>query len=106
MSQIRFVRPKKAWQDKLRAYKIFVDNQEVGAIKQQGEFHFGVAPGKHTVQLKIDWCYSPTVEVEVAMGSTASLTCEPGAHPLLSLLYITLLRKRYIRLQEAYIPAN
>jgi len=103
LSQLRISRPKKAWQDKLRAYKVLVDDQEVGEIKQQGDLVLPVAPGRHVVQLKLDWCCSPKIDIEVSKGSTLPITCGPNSHPLLVLLYVTLLRKQYIWLR---VPAS
>jgi hypothetical protein len=97
MTILKIARPKKKWQDRVRAYKILVDGAEVGEVRQLGEFLVPVAPGRHSVQFKIDWCCSPSIEIEVAEGATEVVACEPNAHPLLAFIYISFLRRRYIR---------
>jgi hypothetical protein len=103
MTILKITRPKKKWQDRFRAYTILVDGAEVGDIRQLNEVLVPVAPGRHSVQFRVDWCRSPSVDIEVAEGATEVVTCEPNAHPLLAIVYISFLRSRYIR---AYRPTS
>lgn len=48
--------------DKLRAYKIFVDDLEVGKIKDGEVWTHSVSQGEHTLQLKVDWCKTPQIK--------------------------------------------
>ena len=45
--------------NRARAYKIFIDDQQVGTLKNGGSGEFEVAEGTHTIYAKVDWCYSP-----------------------------------------------
>lgn len=90
--------------DRIRAYKVVLDGKVVGEIKNGQKLDFDVAPGKHRLNLKIDWCRSNIVEFEMA-GNTIEFECGSnlrGFKLLLSLLYITLLRSQYIWLKRKY----
>lgn len=58
---IRITR-KYAMMDLFRAYKILLDDEEVGRIKNGKMLEIEVSPGTHLLQLKIDWCTSNQVE--------------------------------------------
>lgn len=90
-----------AWQDKLRRYQILVDGEPAGTIAEGAQVSLPVTPGRHQVQLKIDWCSSPELNVDVPPGGVVQLDCGPSAHPVLALLYITFYRRRYLWLEPA-----
>ncbi len=76
----------KRWADKLRAYKILFDGREVGSIKEGEVWTFSCEPGRHTLQLKIDWCVSPTLEFDVAADSQEiAFECRSNVNSVLSL---------------------
>ena len=60
--------------DLLRAYKIIVDDRQVGTIRTGGEVAFDVAPGRHSIWLRIDWAESNKLEV-VSDGLPLELEC-------------------------------
>jgi hypothetical protein len=97
------------WADRFRDYEILVDGEPAGAIGNGGEIRIPVPPGRHTVRMKIDWAWSPEVTVEAEAGTERVLACGPNAHPLLVLLYITVLAKHYLWLRDsgarALLPA-
>jgi hypothetical protein len=45
---------------------------------------------------ELDWCSSPIFEIEVAANETKIVECGPNANPFLSLIFVTVLRKRYM----------
>lgn len=53
-----------AFADWLRAYKIVLDGEVVGKLKNGKEVILDIPPGAHTMHLQIDWCSSNTVEFE------------------------------------------
>ena len=61
--------------DYTRQYKIIVDGEEKGRIKNGGTFECVIAPGRHTLELKVDWCGSNLVEFEVVCNETAYFNC-------------------------------
>lgn len=58
-----------------------------------------VGPGPHVVCVKIDWCRSPELHVDVGVSDDIELICEPGDTGFSSIYAITFGRKRYISLK-------
>jgi len=90
-----------AWQDRGRSYRVIVDGKELAQIANGAEMQIPVKPGKHLVQLKIDWCQSEALEVNVETDQPLVLECGPNSTPLLVLIYITLFRNKYLWLRSA-----
>jgi len=89
--------------DRLRAYKIVVDGNVVGEIKNHQEIELDISHGKHELFLKIDWCRSNVVEFEWDGNGDIKFECGSnlrGLKILLSILYITFLHSKYIWLKE------
>lgn len=61
--------------DVLRFYKIYVDGRRVGKVWRNRSAAVSVSPGIHRVQLKVDWGFSPELEVAVAEGDQINLRC-------------------------------
>ena len=101
MSKMIIKRVASNWQDKLRDYIVLVDGKKIANVSNGSEVEFEVEPGKHTVQLKIDWCYSPEFDVMVSANESVGFECGPNAKPYLVLLYITLWRNKYIWLRNS-----
>lgn len=59
----------------LRAYDVFIDNRWEGNIAAGETRHFPLAPGEHQVMLKLDWCRSRTMAVEMNRNRNVSLHC-------------------------------
>ena len=89
------------WTDRARSYKVLVDGQQRAQIGDDAVIQVPVSPGGHVVRLEIGWCRSPDLAVELAHGEILRLECRPNASPPLALLYITIWRKNYIRLEMA-----
>lgn len=79
-----------AWgQDMLRAYEVWVDREEVAAVKRGGMVRIPLIPGEHAVQIRIDWCSSPQLTVVVDAGAQTRVSCGPnktGTGPLRQVL--------------------
>ena len=88
------------WQDRMRDYLILVDGSAAGRIGNGTEVRVRVAPGRHRVQVKIDWCASPALDVDVAEGVAQVLDCGPNATPLTALVYVALRPGHYLALQQ------
>lgn len=65
------------------------------------EANIAVSPGKYTIRLKIDWCYSPELEIEITEGETVALECGPNANPFSAFIYILFLKQKYLWLNDA-----
>ena len=94
-------RVRNAWRDVLRGYAVLIDDVRVGSLENGMTQRFLVEPGKHSVQMKIDWCSSPSIDVNVAAGHEEKFQCGPNGNPLLAFYFITLGRKKYVRLERA-----
>lgn len=106
MAKLVISREKALWQDRARQYAVVVDGEEVGKIGNGGELSVDLAPGSHTVQMRIDWCSSPALEVSLQAGNTVYLACGPAANPLLGGLYVTVWKDRYLWLRQVAGPSR
>jgi hypothetical protein len=48
--------------DRRRAYKVVLDGERIGEIRNGETKEFPIGLGRHALSLKIDWCGSNTVE--------------------------------------------
>ncbi|WP_315816908.1 hypothetical protein [Paraflavitalea speifideaquila] len=53
------------WLNRARSYKVLIDEQKTGIIKNDGTEEYVVEPGKHSIRCTIDWCSSPVLQLEV-----------------------------------------
>lgn len=101
MAEIVVRRQRAFWQDVLRNYTVTVDGQDAGRISNGAELRIPVSPGTHTVQMKIDWCRSKPLAVNVETNRETVLECGPNADPLFtSLIYLTFLSSDYLWLRR------
>lgn len=89
------------WQDRARSYRVFVDGKERGRVANGSTVGIAVAPGSHVVTMKISWCRSKELRVDVGPDSTCRLKCGPNSTPLLAVLYPIFFYSDYIWLREA-----
>jgi hypothetical protein len=75
-ARVTLKRLPRPWGDIGRTYKVFIDDQAVGAIRRKETKTFEVSPGKHQIHLEVDWCSSRTVSVELPPGEEVKLTCK------------------------------
>lgn len=101
MTTLILRRAKTAWQDIGRNYRVILDGREVAQVANGEEIGIALSEGKHVVQMRIDWCQSQALEIDVAVGETQILECGPNAKPWLALLYVTVLRGRYLWLRRS-----
>jgi hypothetical protein len=99
MSELVIRRKRVWWMDRLRDYRMLVDGEEVARVANGAEARIPVEPGPHIVQMRIDWCGSLPLAVDVAPGETRVLSCGPRANPLTVLLYIGPRRGSYLWLR-------
>jgi hypothetical protein len=87
--------------DRLRNYKVIVDEKEVGSLGSGETFETSISPGIHTLYLKIDWCRSNKIEFEVQDHETLEFTCGGLSFfkTLIVWWYITFARNRYLWLK-------
>ncbi len=88
-----------AYGDAIRPYLVVLDGDRVGEILDDSSIELSVSPGQHELYLKIDWCRSPILSIDVRPNEDLELECHPNATFLTLLPMVTLGRKRYIDLR-------
>ena len=53
------------WADAWRKYSVWLDNREVARIAGGEKIVFPVSVGDHTLQARIDWCRTKTIQFSV-----------------------------------------
>lgn len=99
MSTINVTREHAPWRDRARSYKVLIDGRQVGSLKQDDGGTYTVEPGSHTVQMKIDWCTSRKLSVDVSSDGTARVTCRPGHSSWTALFDVIFRSGSYIDLE-------
>lgn len=61
--------------DLLRTYRVLIDGSDVGGIRRKEVKTFDIAPGRHQVRLKLDWCSSREITIELEPGAEAKQAC-------------------------------
>ena len=74
---IRITR-KTSYADKLPAYKVLVDDETIGEIRQGETLDFAVS-GRHTLQLGVDWCRSRPLQFEADSAMPIEFECWSSA---------------------------
>jgi hypothetical protein len=74
------VERQEGWLDRARPYKVIIDGQRAGTVGHGQQQSFEVVPGAHEVFLKLDWCRSPKLTVDVASGERAKVNCAAGGN--------------------------
>ncbi len=77
-ARIVLTRKRGGWRDRFRSYTVMIDEKEVGQVRRGQRLDLPITPGRHQVFLKIDWCKSPTVEVDAGPHDVIEMSCAPG----------------------------
>jgi len=75
--QLKISRLKRGTMGLFSAYKVMVDGYDIGEVRRGQSRYFVVAAGSHEVYLEVDWCRSPSIDIDLAPGETISLACWP-----------------------------
>lgn len=97
MAEIELTR-KEGFVDHLRAYHVLLDGDQIGEVRVGETLVYDVKPGRHEFQLKISWCWSRKIQLDLDAGSSVRLRCKPRS--LLTVFYgVTFGRHEYIKLE-------
>lgn len=91
------------YRDKLRSYKIIIDGNYCDEIKCGEIKNINLAPGNHTIYLKIDWCRSNKIDFTVLENETVEFECGNPIDKrriLSSIIYITFLKNKYLWIRK------
>jgi hypothetical protein len=94
------------WADRLRAYKIYIDKSFRSTIRAGGSQRIEVEPGHHTVRMRIDYCRSRPLDVEVGQGQVVILRCWPNVRAYNWPFFATLGCSHYIALRNQTVEVN
>ena len=59
--------------NRLRNFGVYIDGIKIGTIANGETKEFNVSAGQHSVFIKIDWCSSPTLSVNINDQETKNL---------------------------------
>lgn len=79
-SRIRITR-QRGVRDKFRRYKVRIDGDVVARLKAGESFATDIAPGRHYLDVRIDWTGSGDLFFDCVAGETLSFECGPGGSP-------------------------
>jgi|SRR5215469_18102852 len=71
-------RERGGYRDFLRSYEVMVDGKMAAKIKRGQTVTLPIPAGQHEIFLRIDWCRSPSVEVDARSGEVIKMSCEPA----------------------------
>lgn len=99
---IHFRRPK-AYVDTGAGYRVVIDGERRGVIRNGKELTLPVDPGRHQLQLRYYWCSSPVLEIDTRADETVELDCRPidSGNPLAIFFRMFFARKHYMDLVPA-----
>lgn len=100
MATIRVERERSGWTDRARAYRVFVDGVEVGRLANGESGDYPADPGRHELFLKIDWCRSEKLTLDLAQGEMATVRARARS-PWGALYWISFGRHRYVDVELA-----
>lgn len=90
------------YRDKLRSYKIIIDDEYISDIQSGETLDLEIPEGKHTIYLKIDWCRSNKINFYKSNNENIEFDCGnsmDGWRIFISLLYVSFFKDKYLRLK-------
>lgn len=91
------------FRDRLRKYRIFLDDIYIGDISHGEMKEFDIEPCHHTVYLKIDWCRSNKQDFDISPDELIEFDCGNsmnGFKILLVYFYITFFKNHYLWIKK------
>ncbi|MDP3521359.1 MAG: hypothetical protein Q8S02_12135 [Hydrogenophaga sp.] len=87
--------------DKLRKYRIFVNDSEIGQLAEGAVLHQDVGEGPHTVEARIDWCSSRPLKLDALTSGHVVVVRSSlrGWRVVLALWYLIFNRQDYLTLE-------
>lgn len=92
-------RAHEGWRDRYRSYEVIVNGERRADLWRGEATAIEVDPGEVEIYIKIDWCKSRSIRMNMKAGSEKRLFCRPGS--LLTGTYgVTLGRNNYVRIEQ------
>jgi hypothetical protein len=88
MSSIKITRGNDAWAV-ARKLQVYIDDSHVGNVRWNETVEFPISLGEHIVHVKMDWCQSAPLKVEVtdAKPTEISITIPTGQARWFSMIF-------------------
>ncbi len=87
-----------AYVDSLRNYAVLIDGAKAADIAEGETIQCVTTYGSHEVMIRIAWCSSPRLIVQVGPNVSPTLECKPASSFATVLYWITIGCRRYIQL--------
>jgi hypothetical protein len=94
--RITIERTSRGWLGSARAYRVLLDGNRVARVRYGESVTVAAAPGRHDLQLALDWARSPKLELDVVEGKELRIRCGPYDNPLVSLFRAVFTPRRFI----------
>ncbi|MEO7047053.1 MAG: hypothetical protein ABI091_17250 [Ferruginibacter sp.] len=91
------LRRKSQWMNRMRGYKVFINDVQLGIIKNDSTEEYITEPGLKLVKCKVDWCGSPVKELMLKPGEITYLEVKSNMK-YFTYLYILVLAGLFGRL--------
>lgn len=98
MAIIEVQRVSGGYTEHLNPFEVVIDDEVVGLLGPGESWAFEVTSGSHEIVVRLYWCESDRVEVQVGEDERLGLRCETRANLLTDGYWATLGRRRYLRL--------
>ncbi len=95
------------WFNRRQIYKVLINDQQAGVIKNDSTEEYELAPGSYTVQCKHNWTSSPIVSITIKSGEKSYLQVSNGMKyivPLYILMLVGLFFPLYFKFQKIPMP--
>ena len=91
--------------NRLRSIKLFLDDKELGPVKNGETVLFEIAAGNHLLKAKIDWCSSNIIALHIKENEAKKFNLSSFAknNPLgilAAIYYISIGANKYLNLKE------
>jgi hypothetical protein len=91
---------RKGKMDRLRSYRVIIDGERVGSLRPGEQKTFEVTPGRHQIEVALDWTRSPAVVLSVGPSESAVLECVSQDKVLRGVFYLYFKPDQYLRLRR------
>jgi hypothetical protein len=82
MTMVRLRRFPQPVGDEWRTYRVVLDGRLVGRIASREIFEIDTEPGRHVLELRIDWTGSRAIAFDLAATEVAEFECYPSGNLL------------------------
>ena len=86
--------------DRRRAYIVEIDGNCVAAVRVDETTELVLVPGSHAVRLRLDWCSSRTLKLDLERGEHARVECRARRASPVLVFWMLIGFRRYIGLRR------